>query len=654
MPQKLPDQLDERTLTKLLSGLHKDELVELVANYEEIQEAQQKLGPQTKEQLWLHFKEKYDVELSRVAVCEGHTCQLDMVWEVYNFIVTNVLWVVDRGGGKTSLMAWTDDTQCDYFPGFESFTIGPGKSQGQRKYAHILPYVLEGGVIGGKELPHIARSTLTETQHMNGSKMEIALGGTPEQANGPRVPRLHRDEIELLDDKTRKQAGGIPAGRKSRDGRYIPAQIVDTSTMKWAGGYIDLAIEEYRDTIIAGRRPRQEVRISCIFESAAENAACRSAPEAERRARLLELGRDPNELCECDTYIHGVIPNEDPDALPEDRTLEWVCQGRFFRSRGYKPFGDVTQAFSDTDAETWMAERECAQPAREGAYLKAYNQLRSGIKGYEPRPEYGDIYTSTDWGGSDEHSHGWWQWLQMDVEVTMWKSGSRRIIPSGSVVRFAEIYKTQIGDIDLGKLVIAQEDEWMLKWPGWRVKERYCDIAGLSQRLNWRDQLQLDTLSRVKKEFDPEVKMVRALVGSRYFYIDIPACPWGDKALRAWRQVNGHEVHDWASHPMAEARYFESNRQVHVRATARKVKTNESVNGPQAAADEDRRGGDRTQEMVERVKVTYSGGYGPQRDRERKAEIMDDVGAIDSPLVGTGGRVRQDTELHRQSRDGRL
>jgi hypothetical protein len=502
-------------------------------------------------------------------------------------------------------------------------------------------------VIGGKELPHIARSTVTKTEHMNGSKMEIALGGTVEQANGPRVPRLHRDEIELLDEKVRKQAGGIPAGRKSRDGRYMPQQTIDTSTMKWAGGYVDLAIEEYNDAISEGHRPRQEVRISCIFESAAENPACRSVPEEQRRARLIQLRRNPDELCECITYRSGFMPNEDPDAEPEVRTLDKVCQGRFFKSRGYKEFDDITSAFQEADPDTWDSERECSQPAREGAFLKAYSQLRSGIKGYEPDPEYGDIYTSTDWGGSDEHSHGWYQWLQQNVEVTMWKSGSVRVIPAGSVVRFAEIYRAQIGDYQLGELVIQQENEFMLKYPGWHVKERYCDVANLSARLNWRDQHNMETLSRVKKDFDSEVKMVRALVGSRYFFIDIPACPMGDKALRAWKKLNGHEVHDWASHPMAEARYFESNRQVHVRESARKITQQSSNQGPRAADDDKVRETQRNKELQSRVVVTRTGPT-------KELEVVGATGAADSPMAeARRGKVRVDGYDDRSTWDRR-
>lgn len=621
-----PDQLDRESLRALLSGaFNEDELVEIVANYEEIVEATQRLGPQTKEELWHYFKDKYKIELSTVAVCEGHVSQLDLVWEVYSFEVKNVLWVLSRGSGKTFLMAKTDETQCDFYPGFGTFTIGPGKNQGERKYDHILPDVIEGGVIGGKEKPHIARSILTKTEWVNGSRMEISLGGDPANAAGPREPRLHRDERELMNPATYRKAGNIPAGRMSRDGRYMPAQIIDTTTMEKAGGPVDLAIEAYNDAVRTGVRPRQEVRIACIFEAAAENPTCRCVPDDVRRARLIELDRDPDEVCDCETYQSGFMPNEDPDAEPEPRTLDKICQGRFFKGRGHKQFDDVQALFLENEPDMWDAEQECSQPAREGAYLRAYNQIRSGIKGYEPRPEYGDVYSATDWGGSDEHSHGWYQWLQMPVEVTMWKSGLRRTIPAGSVVRFAEFYKAQIGDIALGQKVQEIESEWMLRWPGWRVKERYVDVANLSARLNWRDQLGMPTLSRVKKDFDAEVTMVRALVGSRYWFIDIPACPWGDKALRAWAQINGHEIHNWASHPMAELRYYESNRQVHVRESARETKR---AQGPPPRADDSDRQEARKAELGGRVVVTYNK---PREDRG--LEVLAVGAAADSPLT---------------------
>lgn len=622
----MSEGLSEKELTKLFSKFSLDELAEMVGNVEDIAQAKSNLGPQTKEELWWTFKEKFSVELSRIAVCEGHTSQLDLVWEVYSFQVGWVLWVLSRGAGKTFLMALTDYLQCDYFPGFQSFTIGPGRSQGERKYDHILPYVIEGGVIGGKEKEHIARSILTRTEWWKGSVMEIALGGEPENANGPRVPRMHRDEIELMKAKTRKQAANIPAGKMSRDGRMMPAQIVDTSTMKWAGHYVDVSIEEYNEALEKGVMPRQQVRISCIFEATEENPACRCAPAEMREARLIELERDPTELCPCDKIISGIVPTEDPEAEAVDRTMEMVCQGRFFRSRGHKTFGDVITLFQANEPEEWDAEQECSQPAREGAYIHSYSQLRNGIKGWEPNPDFGDIYTSIDWGGADEHSHGWYQILDHEVETYSYKSGLRKVLPAGSEIRFGEIYINGIGDMEVGEMVIEREKEWKLRWPGWQVKERFCDYASATAKANWRDKLGLIVFSRVKKDFVAEVKMIRTRVGSQFFYVDIKACPMFDKAIRAWRQENGHEVHDWATHPMAEFRYLESNIQVFERQAARNSRAGRAQ--IEVHSEDDLERVERRHAEVERQIVTYRGGAPGE-----ELELYEVGGAMESSLA---------------------
>ena len=540
-----------------LGNADPDKLRSLVRGHRDLEKIKKNLGPSTKQELWQWFKDNYGMELGTVAVCPGHVAQLDLVWEVYTF--QSVMWVLSRGYGKTSLMALVDNCQALHYPGFSSFTIGPGRDQGERKYEHLLPYVIEGGVIGGKELPHIERSIQTKTQYKIGSIIEISLGGDPANANGPRAPRLHRDETELMLEATRKQAANIPAGKRTRDGRYVPAQTVDTSTMKYAGGYIDLTMEEYLATleeagidptqmdpieayhlaIQRGSRPTTAVRISCIMEVAAENPTCRSVPDAERCARLIQLNRDPSELCSCDTFRSGYWESDDPDTPPKLRTLEDVCQGRFFRSRGHKDFSDITTLFLGNDRITWEAEQECSQPSREGSFLKAYSVDRHGIRGYEPDPENGPIYSSTDWGGADHHYHGWFQVLERPVMVRSFKGEKVKTMPVGSVVCFAEIFKKEIGNIELGKMVIARELEWIVKFPGWRVAERYYDSALRNAMLDWRDQLHMTLVSRIKKDFNEEVKMIRTLVGGWGFYVDIPSCPGMNKGLQGWRQVKG-------------------------------------------------------------------------------------------------------------------
>lgn len=626
-----------------LRGANADHLRDGLRQNDDIKQIKAKTGPTTKEEFFQVIKEKVGVELSRVAVCPGHCSQLDMAWELYNFEVFNVLWVMSRGGGKTSLAAWIDEIQAEYWPGWSVFTIGANKTQGDRKYEYMLPLVVEGGVIGGKELEHVIRSTATVTQLKNGSKAEIALGGSPEQANGPRTPRLHRDEVELMRRDTFKQAANIPAGRQMRDGRYAPAQILDTSTMKYAEGHVDLAIQAYNKAIQEGTRPSQQVRICCIFEVAKENPTCRSVPDELRRARLIELGRDPNSICECNDYVKDVWPAEDDadsDVEPEPRTLESVCQGRFFRSRGHKDFGDVLTLFSANEREEWQAEQECAQPSAEGAYIKSYNQTRNGIKGFRPDPVNGYIYQHIDWGSGDEAHVGWWQILNQPVKAKSFKGDGIRTLPAGARVLFAELYVKGLGAVGLGEMVKERELEWILEFPGWTVKDRFPDNAGLGERIDWRDICGLITTNRIKKDFDYELKLVRTRVGIRGgLFVDIVACPWFDKSIRGWRQVNGREVHDWSSHAMAGFRYFEHNIHVEERKIAA---AGGKIIMPSAAGDHDERAAERAAEMRHAQKNPLKANHtGELIMIGRPVDPLDrDVtgvgGAEDSPLRVSG------------------
>jgi len=652
------DKLEAR-IQKALLRADTEKLRDLVRGHRELAEIKANLGPQTKEELWEFFKEKYKIELVKVAVCPGHVSQLDFVWWIYRF--KSVLAVFSRGFGKTSLVGLCEDANATFFPGFSSFTIGPGKDQGERKYKHLLPFVIDGGVIGGKELPHINRSIHSKTEYANGSEIEIALGGGVDNANGPRSNRLHRDELELMLDATRKQAANIPAGKQTRDGRYVPAHVVDTSTMKYAGGYIDIEMTEYlkvlaeadvdptqMDPIEAfflaierGCRPRKMLMISCVFEVAAENSACRCMPNTMRRARLEERCMDPDSICDCNTYRSGVWESDDPEVPARPRTLEDVCQGRFFRSRGYQEFEDIQTFFLDNDPDTWAAEKECSQPSREGAYLRSYSQDRHGVKGYEPDPENGPIFTSTDWGSTDEHWTGWFQELTRTVTVTSFKGERIRTLPVGSKVLFAEHSKALLGNVENGRRVQEKEREWVLRWPGWRVEERYHDNAGADAKQDWEKELGLKVVSRIKKDFAEEVKLVRTAVSGWSFYIDIVACPVADESFKGWRQVNGREVHNKHTHALASVRYYLHNRRVVERALIAAGGRPESR--PVAGEDHDARAHERT--------TTYESGSVAERraaDRASHRELVGPAGAEDSPLRARAGSIAR--PLHRATR----
>jgi hypothetical protein len=580
-------------------------------------------GPKNERELQEWFQTRIGVTIPEVAVCPGHVAPFEIACDIYFFRILRLLWIGSRGGTKTSLMAWLDLAASENFPGFGSWTTGPGLAQGERKYEHLLPFVVEGGVIGGKELPHVAKSTQTHTIFKNGSKIGIGPG-TVAANNGPREPRLHRDERELMDPPVYKQAGNIPAGRQTTDGRYIPAQIIDTSTMKWAHGDVAKEKEEYEKAIAEGRRPRMIVKTSCIFEITQEKANCRAVPPEQRETRLKELGRDPCELCDCDSYVNDVWDEEDDHTGGVNRTLEDVCAGRFFQSRGFKDFSDIQTLFLENDRYTWEAEQECAQASKEGVYVKSYSQVRNGIRGWEPDPSYGLIYQGVDWGGADAHSIGWYQLLDRDVVALSYLGSKLKVLRKNTLIRFSEIYRAGVGNVDIGKAAIARENKWRARWPGWRVHERYPDSANLSGRLDWRDHLGLETVSRIAKDFDAELRYIRQRVGKGEFMVDIGACPMFDSAIRAWHEENGHEVHDWSSHPMAEYRYVEHNLQVVGR---RRSRSGHNQNDP--AAD--------TEQGVEEDRGSIPSA--PRQRPEDGGEIMGVAGAEPSPVRAGAGRM---------------
>ncbi len=579
-PPKLPDY------APLLEGLSREELLDLAATVDalgpdEVPESHFS-GPQTKEEFAKHFKEHYGVIIPAVAVCPGHVAPLDAAWEVYTWSVLRVLWIVSRGGAKTSLMAWLHDCQANHWPGYASFNVGSTQKQGDRMYEYMLPFLVEGGVRNGKPLPHIQRSVQLETVWKIGSKVEVSPS-TVDAVNGPRVPRLVRDEIELMDEPVRKQSGNIPAARKTKDGRLMPAQIVDMSTMKWAGGYVHETKLAYDEAIRKGNEPEKQVRIWCLYEVAEENPACRGADPDERAARLTELGRDPCELCNCDKLVKGDMG----DRARTPRTLEKVCKGRLFRSRGFKPMSDVELLFAENDRRTWNAEQECSEPSGEGVYIESFDRVTHGITGWVPDPELGLIYQGVDFGGTDQHSVGWYQRLDRPVFAKPYIGEKPILLPAGALVRFAEVWQGGIGNVQLGQLVIAKENRWREMFPGWKVKERYPDTAAAAGILDWKHHLKLKMVSRIRKDFENEVRYINDWVegdnGIPNFYIDIDACPMGTKSIEAWKAENNHEVHDWASHTGAEMRYLIHNLTV----LDRKRRPGESAGGSAPGAADD-------------------------------------------------------------------
>lgn len=231
------------------------------------------------------------------------------------------------------------------------------------------------------------------------------------------------------------------------------------------------------------------------------------------------------------------------------RTLETVCKGKFFRSRGWMSHEDVVGKFMQNTPNVWVAQLECRRPMADGIYLPTWNRDRFTFKGWEPRPEYGLLWTGTDWGGTAASDVLWIQGpLHQSVEVRN-NVGSVTVIPQGAYVIFKELVETTMGASRLADKVIRQEIQYKNQHPGWRIKARFADMAGKMQRNDWREHNPpLRTVWYISREVEPMIECIQALVTDELLYVDSVGCPNLCDDFESWRQAKGVEVHDDSTH----------------------------------------------------------------------------------------------------------
>ena len=82
-----------------------------------------RIKPETPEELWLYFKHAFGIELTRRAVCSGHSSQLDFAWAIISGEVPNIIARATRHGGKTTIAAATALIKCITTPGIEGFVM---------------------------------------------------------------------------------------------------------------------------------------------------------------------------------------------------------------------------------------------------------------------------------------------------------------------------------------------------------------------------------------------------------------------------------------------------------------------------------------------------------------------------------------------------
>lgn len=578
---ELPPALRKLGLTRAkLEAMEPDTIRAVVQNLQTLSQRLRVEGPSTDDELHSWVKRNIGVDIPRVAVCEGHIAPFKFLSDVFfyrvgveidgQFIHTGALARANRGGAKTFIVAIIHYLNATFKNGYEGLSFGATEAQGNRCYGNIENWCYEHDDVGSRTdvlKPHVqGKPKRSETNFKSGSKLEV-VAGTETAVSGPHPQGGHADEIEQMDNGTWTQSRGMVVSKQATGplpewmskmfGEIIPAQDLATSTMNSKFGRMAELRTEIDTDLAEGNIPQFVPYDWCIVETTAEVPNCQKASKDEREARLTELGRDPCEKCHC----HRVPKGRNSDGTP--RTLDQVCGGRFFRSRGWKPYSDLVTTFKRNTPGTWLLQHECREGQDENAYIQGWSLQLYGIRGYEPKPEYGRIYQGIDWGGTNPHCVLWFQFLTTDVPAYDFNY-EPIYLRAGIYVCFKEIY---VADIDTGKLasrVKMIEDGYKQSYGRrWRVKDRFADPAGKGDRLLFARKGMRSSWPVITRQKEKMITTVQNLVADDRWAVDVEAAPMFCEEVEQWSKnpKTGQEV-DLYNHAMAAWRYGVSNAEV--------------------------------------------------------------------------------------------
>lgn len=401
-------------------------------------------GPQDKTELWQAVYDLTRYRIPRVAVCPGHHAPMDMFWEMYANEVEDALWIGNRGGGKTTLSGFLHGAKSRYNPKYETVIAGAVKIQSKRAYAEFQRFI-------AKLSDQIIDSIASETKWVHGSKNEV-VGGTIKQLNGPHPHFGQFDEVELTTSVELEEFENMPQG----DVLY-PAQSLLTSSRKRASGLVQALVDEIKEAMSAGTDPPRELRIFCVWETVENMPNCMNG-------------------CGCENIVKGHWPDGTP------RTFASVCNGKLAKSDGFVRIKDARKRFLKLSKRTWEAQQECKEVALEGIVHYWWDPELYGLERWLPKAEYGPIYRSWDWGGTNPHSVHWSQLLKFPVR---WEGHD---IPEGAIVTFDELFYSdkniqgKKGFGALGKRVFERTDKWAEWGFPLEVDFDFCDPAGAAAK----------------------------------------------------------------------------------------------------------------------------------------------------------------------------
>ena len=355
---------------------------------------------------------------------------------------------------NTTISGFLHGAKCRWRPRYSSCICGATEKQSARGYAEFQRFTQ---FIADE----IIDSLQKKTEWVNGSETEV-ITGTVKGVNGPHPHFAQFDELELSTKEVFEEWLNMSQGTEEYTGQNFLS-----STRKFAYGLIQEIVKEADDAKSKGEAPAWDVMIFCVFETMQNQPNCGVEDE------------NGDLLCGCDKVVKGTWPAREGE-LEKPRTFASVCDGRGQKAQGFVPLRDIHRRFKSMGRRVWEAQQECLRPSSEGLVHAWWDPELYGLPKWLPRKEYGPVYRSWDWGGTNPHAVIWYQVLKvpviLEVEDEIWK------LPEGAMIAFDEIYHPGGGFYGLGLEVMERTKLWHEYGYDFDVVMDFCDPAGASAK----------------------------------------------------------------------------------------------------------------------------------------------------------------------------
>lgn len=195
------------------------------------------VAPRTKEQfaLWIYEYFGFKIPWDWNKKCEYHSFPLDAMWDAFSEKSSFLIWLANRGGGKTFDLSILTFMESIFKPKCGINFLGGSLEQSQKAIAYLTDFWETE-----KSPKHLLIGQVAARGYKLTNKSWVkALAASSKSVRGSHQPKLRVDEIDEVDKKIYEASLGQP---KSMNG--IPENIIVSSTLHQPFGLMSEIVDD--------------------------------------------------------------------------------------------------------------------------------------------------------------------------------------------------------------------------------------------------------------------------------------------------------------------------------------------------------------------------------------------------------------------------